>query len=71
MCCYAQLFHTGLGIKLRSSRLYDSEASRLVPLTCTNYLFNLDIGDIDLFGKFPHCLIRVFVSKRINVDLGT
>lgn len=45
--------------------------AHLTELTCTNYLFNLDIGDINLFGKFPHCLIRVFVSKRINVDLGT
>lgn len=37
-------------------------------LTCPNNLLDFDKRDINLFGKLPHRLIRVFVSKRVDVD---
>lgn len=37
--------------------------------TCTDDLLNLDSGDINLFGKFSHCLVRVLISEGVNVDL--
>lgn len=42
---------------------------RHLPPTCTDHLLNLDTGDINFLGKLPHCLIRIFIGKRVYIDL--
>lgn len=37
--------------------------------TCSDHLLNLDTGDVDFLGKLPHCLIRIFIGERVNIDL--
>lgn len=42
---------------------------RRLPPTCSDHLLNLDTGDVNFLGKLPHCLIRVLVGERVNIDL--
>lgn len=38
-------------------------------ITCTNDLFNLHTGYINLLGKLPHSLVGVLICERININL--
>ncbi len=41
----------------------------LFSFTCTNDLFNLDTGNVDLLGKLSDCFIGVFICEGVDVDL--
>lgn len=38
-------------------------------VTCSDDLFDLNEGGVDLFGELPHGLIWVLVGKRVDVNL--
>lgn len=54
---------------MQSLQIYKSQEKHTDGLTSTNDLLNLDKGNIDFLGKFSHCLIRVFVGERVDINL--
>lgn len=44
-------------------------ADTQVWVTCSDDLFDLNEGGVDLFGELPHGLIWVLVGKRVDVNL--
>lgn len=46
-----------------------TDADTQVWVTCSDDLFDLNEGGVDLFGELPHGLIWVLVGKRVDVNL--
>lgn len=54
---------------IQSSKICISGKSLWVRRTSADNLLYLDKGNINFLGKFSHCLIRVLIGERVDINL--